>query len=168
MTVQIFIIASPWEPLLIKYSKIHWVLCWVCLCFAGILCSYTHEWVVPSTEIKYTRATVTESHFEKSVLVSKHNFSISWSVCRWVTKDCLSCVHSNICTSQGRMLRGSRWLLWSHWGSSLSALGSLLLFTVHLKVCQDFWRPRRRLTELQQMFAQCNSDWPRCSQQKVV
>lgn len=82
------------------------------MCFAGVLCSYTHKWVVPSTEIKYTRATVTQSHFKKSVLLSKlglyQGFAISWSVCKWVTKDCFSCVYSTIC---------SRWLLWSYWAA---------------------------------------------------
>lgn len=116
----------PWEPTLIKYTEF-------CVgCALQVFCAVTHisEWVVPSTEIKYTRATVTQSPFEKSVLVSHQGFSISWSVCKWVTKDfcCFSCVYSNICTNQGRMLRGSRWLLWSYWGSSPSALASLLKF----------------------------------------
>lgn len=92
--------------------KIHWVLYWVC--FAGILCSYSHKWVVPSKEIKYTKATVTQSHFEKPLLVCKQGFSISWSVCKWVTKDLyhFSFVSTNICTNQGEMLRASRWLHW--------------------------------------------------------
>lgn len=102
--------------------KIHWVLYWAC--FAGILCSYSHKWVVPSKEIKYTKATVTQSHFEKPLLVCKQGFSISWSVCKWVTKIYITSV---LCLpifapTRERCSEPAGDCTGSYWSSSLSAL----------------------------------------------
>lgn len=138
MTMQIFLIVSPGGPLLIKYTG----FCGGCA--LQVFCVVTHisKWVVPSKGIKYTKATVTQSHFEKTLLVSKQGFSVSWSVCKWISIISVLCIpvfapareRCSEPAGDGTGVTGvAPSVPWS----------SVLHFFMHLKICQDFCKLRR-------------------------